>query len=160
MGLDQYLTGKQYVSTYDYDPKHVEFQNVIKQTITELNQKQGTPAVGLPISGIEYKIIQWRKSNQIHKWFVDNVQEGNDNCGEYYVTREQLAELRDLCKIVLGNKNNPEKIQSLLPPQSGFFFGNTEINDWYFEDIKITEQALSEYLETDCDLDLYYSSSW
>jgi hypothetical protein len=88
------------------------------------------------------------------------VQEGNDNCGEYYVTREQLAELRDLCKIVLGNKNNPEKIQSLLPPQSGFFFGNTEINDWYFEDIKITEQALSEYLETDCDLDLYYSSSW
>ena len=34
----------------------------------------------------------WRKANQIHKWFVDNVQDGVDDCGEYKVTKEQLIE--------------------------------------------------------------------
>ena len=27
----------------------------------------------------------WRKANHIHKWFVDNVQEGIDDYREYYV---------------------------------------------------------------------------
>ena len=44
------------------------------------------------------EIIYWRKANAIHKWFVENVQEGVDDCGEYEVTVEQLTELRDLCK--------------------------------------------------------------
>ena len=29
------------------------------------------------------EIGYWRKSNQIHKWFVDNIQEGVDNCATY-----------------------------------------------------------------------------
>lgn len=39
----------------------------------------------------------WRKANMIHRWFVDNVQDGEDDCGEYHVSKEQILELRDLC---------------------------------------------------------------
>ena len=39
----------------------------------------------------------WLKANMVHKWFVDNVQDGKDDCGEYHVSKEQILELRDLC---------------------------------------------------------------
>ena len=50
----------------------------------------------------------WRKANHIHKWFVDNVQEGNDDCHEYYVPIEKLHELRDTCFDILSKLNGME----------------------------------------------------
>ena len=101
----------------------------------------------------------WRKANQIHKWFVDNVQNGVDNCGEYKVTKEQLIELRDTCNKVLDDGNlAPE----LLPTRSGFFFGSTGYDEWYFNDIENTKRIIDEIIETKPDYldDLYYGSSW
>lgn len=36
------------------------------------------------------EIAYWRKANHIHKWFVDNVQYGVDDCGTYEVTEADL----------------------------------------------------------------------
>ena len=55
------------------------------------------------ITHIEEEIGYWRKANQIHNWFVNNVQNGNDNCGTYYVGVEQLEELSENCKAVLAD---------------------------------------------------------
>jgi hypothetical protein len=44
----------------------------------------------------------WRKANQVHRWFVENVQDGVDDCGRYEVTRDQLEELRTKCILVLA----------------------------------------------------------
>ena len=48
-----------------------------------------------------------------------------------------------------------------LPPQGGFFFGNTDINDWYWEDLQNTRDALETILNsyTD-DWNFEYHSSW
>lgn len=43
----------------------------------------------------------WRKANAIHRWFVENVQGGNDDCKEYDVQVEQLKELLDVCMKVV-----------------------------------------------------------
>jgi len=43
----------------------------------------------------------WRKANAIHKWFVDKVQDGNDDCREYDVSVEELKTLRDTCKKII-----------------------------------------------------------
>lgn len=55
----------------------------------------------------------WRKANQIHKWFVDNVQQGKDDCGDYKVEYRHLSELLgivtailDKVKLVEGMVNN------------------------------------------------------
>lgn len=105
------------------------------------------------------QITSWRKVNAIHKWFVDNVQNGVDDCGDYKVTKEQLIELRNTCNEVLDNGNLSE---SLLPTQSGFFFGDIEYDTWYFNDVEKTKSIIDEILETKsyCLDDLYYSSSW
>lgn len=46
-------------------------------------------------------LVTWRKANQIHNWFVQNVQNGKDECRTYRVTSAQLITLRDTCKKVI-----------------------------------------------------------
>lgn len=143
-----------------------------------------------PHKYIHEQVGCWRKANAIHKWFVDNVQDGVDDCGYYEVSREQLEELLNICKIVVGAspmaegwiKNGEryangmwcpifeegeyvadiEKAKELLPTQGGFFFGSTDYDQWYMEDIKDTIEILTKVLEeTDFDTQMIaYSSSW
>jgi hypothetical protein len=54
--------------------------------------------------GIIEQVGYWRKANQIHNWFVENIQDGIDDC-DYHreVTEEDLEELLDVCKRVLDS---------------------------------------------------------
>ena len=47
--------------------------------------------------------------------------------------------LRNLCEMVLLKKY---KACDILPTQEGFFFGSTEYDDLYFEQIKKTKKEL------------------
>jgi len=99
----------------------------------------------------------WRKANQIHNWFVENVQNGKDECQESYVSREQLEELLGVCRIV---KIDKEKAEQLLPTQSGFFFGGTEYDEYYYQDIDNTIEILEEALSDESADDFAYRASW
>lgn len=101
----------------------------------------------------------WRKANAIHRWFVENVQNGEDDCGRYPVSREQLEELLEICKDI---KNYTEDPETLLPTQDGFFFGSTEYDEYYYEDIDRTIEILERVLaETDFDnYQITYHASW
>lgn len=57
---------------------------------------------GLPYSvrdkmGNWSELVYWRKANMIHNWFVENVQNGKDDCNEYPVTRDQIVALFERC---------------------------------------------------------------
>ena len=122
--------------------------------------RNGVTKVLNKITYIVEEVMYWRKANAIHNWFVNKVQKGNDDCGEYVVTTEQLTELRDLCAIILADKNN--KVASeLLPTQSGFFFGGTDYDDWYYQDLTNTMTILDKVLAESTPHDTYYySASW
>ena len=47
----------------------------------------------------------WRKANQIHGWFVKNVQNNNDDCGLYEVSIDQIKKLRDEVNFTMATKN-------------------------------------------------------
>ena len=78
------------------------------------------------ISGITEQIAYWRKANMIHKWFVDNVQDGEDDCREYYVSREQLALLVETCKEVLKSLDNSVMIEKETEVGTRFTEGKRE----------------------------------
>lgn len=103
------------------------------------------------------EVAYWRKCNQIHKWFVENIQEGIDNCKEYLLTKEQLIELSDTCKRVLADHSLAEE---LLPPQAGFFFGSTEIGERYFEDLEGTVEMLEPIIQDEDPNNEYYYMAW
>lgn len=98
----------------------------------------------------------WRKQNQIHRWFVENVQKGVDNCGDYYVDRDDLETLLKLCQKVKADNSLAD---GLLPSASGFFFGGTSYDEWYFDGIDNTITILEEALSDERG-EYYYSSSW
>ena len=107
------------------------------------------------VTKINEEIGYWRKANAIHQWFVDNVQEGEDNCRPHCVSKENLITLLNLCKQV---KADPEKAPELLPTTSGFFFGSTEYGENYMYDINTTIEIMEAALKEDGDIE--YRSSW
>lgn len=157
MGLDSYLSKKIYIGA---EHAHRNVSGKIEITIggkpLDINFKS--------VSFIEERAAYWRKANHIHKWFVDNCQDGEDNCKEYYVSTEQLKELHDACKEVMkskGKKNAKNIAQKLLPPQDGDFFGDTEIDKYYYDSIRDTQELLFKLLIVpQGQADFYYRSSW
>ena len=107
----------------------------------------------------------WRKANAIHKWFVDNIQEGIDDCGKYEVSKEQLIELVSIIGEILEEPNKVEQIKlakELLPTCPGFFFGSYDYDSYYFETLENTYETLGILLNriNFNEYDIFYQSSW
>ena len=150
MGLDMYLSKKTYVKYWDHNGDNNYDVKVTKAgNPTKINPKK--------VSYIVEEVGYWRKANQIHQWFVDNVQGGVDDCRDAYVERYKLEELLNLCKIVSIDK---DKAEQLLPTASGFFFGGTGYDEWYYDQINDTIQILEEALSDDEADHFEYHSSW
>lgn len=150
MGLDSYLYGKNYLMRCD-EKEAAQAQKVAKVF----------PKAPGKIEGVTCEVAYWRKANAIHQWFVKNVQDGKDDCGEYYVNRAHIADLMEACKAVL---NDRQKCHKILPTQGGFFFGSTDYDGWYFSDIQNTITMLEPLLADDGaifkDWTFYYHSCW
>lgn len=154
MGLDMYLTKKYYVQNWNHYPAEDRW---------DVKMKHGGKAfkVDGEITYIETQVAYWRKANAIHQWFVDNCQNGVDECQKTPVTVEQLQALLDVVeKVLADHKAAPDA----LPTQVGFFFGGTDYDDWYWEDLANTKKMLKKIVNSkEPDgvwADYYYQSSW
>ena len=156
MGLDMYLKGKRYLSQYNDQDKPISNELSKKFFSDALTGLDDEPIL---IDQLECSLAYWRKANGIHKWFVDNVQDGEDDCREYYVSVEQLMQLRDICKQILEDNTLASE---LLPPQAGFFFGSTDVDEWYLSSLQFTHDRINLILESKelQDWEVYYQASW
>ena len=182
MGLDMYLTKRIYVGA-NYEHRKITGQISILQ--------DGKP-IEINFNKVNYiveSVAYWRKANAIHRWFVENVQDGEDDCRDYYVSVDKLKELVDTCKQVLSQSNaidgtvtngytyvdgkqvpitepgktiaNPEVAEKLLPTISGFFFGSTGYDQYYLQDLQDTVDQIEPYLQNpDLHDEFWYHSSW
>jgi hypothetical protein len=150
MGLDMYLSKKTYVKQWEFQSPEEQYEVVVTKGGKKIDSIKANR-----VKYIEEEVGYWRKANQIHSWFVDNVQDGVDDCGDYCVNYDTLSKLLDLCKKV---QNDHSLAESLLPVTSGFFFGSTNYDEWYFEQIKNTIEILEDALSEGNYF--YYSSSW
>jgi hypothetical protein len=160
MGLDQYLEARKYVGGWSFRP--IDEQNTYEDTLALLGlTKADIDPDASPVAIISVGIGYWRKANQVHNWFVNNVQNGEDDCKTYFVSREQLEELVDVCKNV---KIDHSKAGELLPVGEGFFFGSYEYDEYYFGQIDNTIEMLEKILYNPKfagdDWDFQYHSSW
>jgi hypothetical protein len=164
MGLDMYLTKKHNVQNWEHN-KDKNFKVTVKLNGFEhpvINPKK--------VTYIEEEVIYWRKANAIHQWFVDNVQNGVDNCQKTYVEPIKLQKLLDTCikvkevsKLVNDVIEDSTVAEELLPTQPGFFFGGIEYDQYYLRDIEETIKVLKQELSVDHGTltpEYYYRSSW
>ena len=145
MGLDQYL----------YKETYVGHDKIYEELLSAFHK------LGMNPKFITEEVAYWRKANHIHKWFVDNVQNGVDDCGTYDVSTDDLFELIKLCESVL-EKRDDEFSKANLPTTSGFFFGSTVYDEYYYSDVESTIRMLKLVVEADENgwADYKYRSSW
>ena len=155
MGLDMYLTTRLYCSGQTDNDKLNKIQEILKEDFS--NDKDAIDSIDIDIT-----IGYWRKANHIHQWFVDNVQNGEDDCETNLVTRDDLRKLRAACVEALLHKTEPDEfvLSLVLPPVSGFFFRSTDYDDYYFETCEKTIKIIDTCLALPDKYSFYYHSSW
>jgi hypothetical protein len=178
MGLDMYLTKTKRVDSLTIED-YSKVTNELPWDKKDYNAWAGLKGICPDIEGVEElnsevhesgnytkylsltkEIGYWRKANAIHNWFVENCQDGIDECQLSEVSREDLEDLLENCYKVVNKKSNPEET---LPPTGGFFFGNTDVSHPYYMDyikstISILEKAIAK---TDWEKEIvFYRASW
>lgn len=181
MGLDMYLYAKRFI-----------WSDESKEITKKINEIIKCPFENEGVKEISVGIMYWRKANAIHNWFVEHVQDGKDDCGSYFVSKENLIELKNVCEEVLKvaiveygkvyvgttwDKNgetknykdgiviaNPEMVAEILPSSSGCFFGSTDYDEYYLNDVKQTFNKIQKILSVDekefNSWGFEYMSSW
>lgn len=149
MGLDMYLYATRYLWDWPEDSKDKDISSKVRELVN-------IPET-FSVKEIKIEAGYWRKSNQIHRYFVNAVQDGKDDCGYYHVGRQDLKDLRDICSKVLENR---ELAATELPTTAGFFFGSKDYDEWYYNDLEETIKILDKALSLPKEWDFEYHSSW
>jgi hypothetical protein len=142
-----------------------------KQVFDELDSSVKVRGYYMSWYSIFNEIGYWRKANAIHNFFVQECQNGVDECQLSIVKQSHLKDLLKRCKRAMSLKDiylndgiikDGEGIETFLPTTSGFFFGGTEFNEWYFNDVEETIELITKVLkETDFKTQIiFYRSSW
>ena len=85
------------------------------------------------------KVAYFRKVNFLIPFFGYE-----ENCSNIEIDKYQVEDLIEACKEVLANH---DKASFLLPTQAGFFFGSTDYDDWYFDDVESVKTTFESILE-------------
>ena len=81
-----------------------------------------------------------------------------ENCSNIEIDKYQVEDLIEACKEVLASH---DKASFLLPTQAGFFFGSTDYDDWYFDDVQNVKEKFEEILaDFDRDEDILLMHCW
>lgn len=100
----------------------------------------------------------FRKCNWLYGWVRRKLELPElENCKHYKLTRSIIEDLIDDITKVLSDHSLAEK---LLPTESGFFFGSTEYDDWYFDDLRNAKTELTQLLVKISDGDTADFWSW
>ena len=154
------------------------------QRTKDVDKKAFSDAYDDILSGVIY----WRKANSIHAFFCDKGSlsaDGKEDVGYYLVERNAILNLIERIDAITSDKPKQEQVkyfdfatmteivkdveyklnitlaQELLPTRSGFFFGDTDYNYWYYTDLTRTSDLLKKELATVPNQQVwFYYASW
>jgi hypothetical protein len=182
MGLDMYLYRRNYVQNWEHQTP--EQRHTISVKLGDNVREDIKPD---RIVYIVEQVAYWRKFNALHNWIVDNCAEGIDECQEICISQDKMKDLSKTLKkakrvlskaslkketIQIGmNKDGDifsdidvydceDEIRDILPPASGFFFGSTQIDEYYKSEVERTIEIIDTLLREDAEGDFFYQASW
>lgn len=95
MGLSMYLEARFPIATHD--GSNALTRRAIAEAIgyrPKARKPNDDPGL-FEISGVTASVGSWGKCYPIHRWFVDNVQGGEDDCRPTYLSETTLEELEE-----------------------------------------------------------------
>ena len=126
MGLDSYLYAKQTFASASWCKE--DERKKVKSIARMIKATKFVDEEDLQFGEVKLQIGYWRKSNHIHKFFVDKCGRGKDECQEIYV------EVDDIQKLPLNwfeNLRQNYKQNNIIPRKK-----DVTINEPAFSDVK------------------------
>ena len=111
---------------------------------------------------IRYQIGYFRKFNALHSYIVKTFANGIDNCQDIILYKEDVEQIKKVLDDVLNVHQQAEKAKEILPTQSGYFFGGTDYDEFYFDEVKVAADLMQSFLDN-FDFENYqlvYRASW
>lgn len=116
--------------------------------------------------GVDIEDLYMRKEN----WFLAYIHSRHDfgeDCYHCEITKDDVIELisrmEKILKAVKSSKEEGDKLAAeLLPTQSGFFFGSTDYDNYYYDALQHYLERYKDYLNIiDWDNEyIEYTESW
>lgn len=102
--------------------------------------------------------FHFRKCNWLYGWVRRKLKLHElENCEHYKLPRFMINDLIEDITKVLADHSLANK---LLPTEDGFFFGSTEYDDWYFDDLRDAKTELTQLLVKMSDVEPADFWSW
>ena len=151
MGLDMYFSRRTYVSSFkstrdadgnwgvrDVNNMELKFDDADLSHINLQNVRY-----------IEELFGEFRKFNALHAYVVDNFGGGVDECQVIYLDIDNLIQIHEMLSLVKESLSIGDKViaEQTLPPSEGFFFGSTEIDEWYEQDVNKAVEVFGKVIE-------------
>ena len=110
------------------------------------------------------EIFYWRKFNALHGFIVDTFANGVDECQTIEIGKAGVAKivsaLRETARM-LKAKHGLDPTKLPVKPVGGFFFGSTEIDDYYKRNIEEALEMFDNLLASLSDEEtVFYEASW
>ena len=150
MGLDMYLEAKRHVAPCD--PRTEPTRRAIGTAIGYMppKEKPGQDASLLEVSGVTVRVGYWRKFDALHRWFVNNAQEGHDDCRPAFVSVDTLMDLEEKLEQVGDD-----------PASASEHFTTDEDEALDEDDVDYTLKVLHHAKRLqEQGWDIYYRASW
>lgn len=140
MGLDMY-----------FYKKNTKFEH---PNATQENPFAGNHRITTVLDEVGY----FRKFNALHAHIVNQFAEGVDVCQEIPLSKEDVFTILETLTTIRDDHSQVY----LMPPTGGFFFGSTDVDEWYFRAINSAIEMFGKFLvEIDFETEeLVYQASW
>lgn len=99
----------------------------------------------------------FRKPNMILSHVEKCLGHEMENCVDHRLEVVHVLELIDKIKVVLADHSKAEEV---LPLQSGFFFGGTVYDEYYFDDLEYIRDDLEELMKDHKEDDYIMFHAW
>lgn len=100
-------------------------------------------------------VAYFRKFNALLKWVDTHVKEV-ENLKDVILGKDDLQKLLDTLDVI-----NDKNCHELFATTQGFFFGSTEYDEWYWQDINDLKTVIQKLLnEVDFERMVVYFHAW
>lgn len=113
--------------------------------------------ITMKITGKDCDTKYFRKVNLLIPWVERKLGVTVEDCEEYELTKADVESLLADVDTVIADIS---KAQELLPTTEGFFFGSTEYEDWYKQDLEQIKTDVGDLVHHMCDDDTVTFWAW
>lgn len=158
MGLDMYLRARKYLG--DWPSSSADDRDRFWAAVGAGDFDEGVICEEFPSVHVYACVLYWHKSYAVDSWFSRECNDGEFASDPIYVSRDKLAELMKLCRLV-AETEDVELAKEKLPIDDALVRLGVKYDTYYWDELKRTAGRIEALLNNPSlkDATFYYDAS-